>query len=120
MDFFKKASFPVLAISLWMSILATSYVYAAMMPDTYQPGVDSKQVKKEERSFFITSDNISLPKQKKDTILVDVRHSKYFRSVRIPGSINIPPYLLKTKRYLKDKKVAYSMGVIYGSLLNRA
>lgn len=38
-------------------------------------------------------------------ILVDVRGKEFFKKARIPGSINIPLYSLKTKTFLKDKSI---------------
>ena len=38
-------------------------------------------------------------------MLVDVRDPGDFESFRIPGSVNIPIYALKTKNFLKSKKV---------------
>ncbi|MBW2064877.1 MAG: hypothetical protein JRJ03_08075 [Deltaproteobacteria bacterium] len=42
-------------------------------------------------------------REEKNAILVDVRRREDFEKYRIPGSINIPLFALKTKTYLKSK-----------------
>ncbi len=43
--------------------------------------------------------------KKTDTLLVDVRPAQEFNQFSIPGSLNIPAYLLKNKAFLKGKKL---------------
>ncbi|TGO02079.1 hypothetical protein PN36_31055 [Candidatus Thiomargarita nelsonii] len=51
----------------------------------------------------ITPQNaIKLYTQKK-ALLIDIRHNKAFQQQNIPGSLNIPAHLLKTKNFLKTK-----------------
>lgn len=42
---------------------------------------------------------------RRDLVLVDVRQAESFRSLRIPGSLNIPLFALKTTSFLKEKDV---------------
>jgi len=42
-------------------------------------------------------------KEKQDLVLVDVRNAKEFEKFRIPGSVSIPLFALKTKTFLKSK-----------------
>jgi rhodanese-related sulfurtransferase len=42
-------------------------------------------------------------KEKQEPILVDVRDTREFSTFRIPGSLNIPLFALKTKTFLKSK-----------------
>lgn len=42
-------------------------------------------------------------KGKRESILVDVRGTRQFEKFRIPGSINIPLFALKTKTFLKSR-----------------
>lgn len=42
-------------------------------------------------------------KEKQQIILVDVRNKNYFEQFRILGSINIPLFAIKTKKFLKPK-----------------
>lgn len=42
-------------------------------------------------------------KEKQDFILIDVRNPNEFEKFRIPGSVNIPLFALKTKTFLKSK-----------------
>ena len=44
-------------------------------------------------------------KEKQEVILVDVRASKEFERFRIPGSVNIPLFAIKTKTFLKPKSL---------------
>ncbi len=42
-------------------------------------------------------------KEKQELILIDVRNPNEFEKFRIPGSVNIPLFALKTKTFLKSK-----------------
>ena len=42
-------------------------------------------------------------KEKQDLVLIDVRNAKEFEKFRIPGSVSIPLFALKTKTFLKSK-----------------
>ena len=42
-------------------------------------------------------------KEKQELILIDVRDAREFNRFRIPGSVNIPLFALKTKTFLKSK-----------------
>ena len=42
-------------------------------------------------------------KEKQDLILIDVRNAKEFEKFRIPASLNIPLFAVKTKTFLKPK-----------------
>ncbi len=44
-------------------------------------------------------------KKKENIILIDVRNTSEFKKVRIPGSMNIPLFAIKTKAFLKTKPV---------------
>ena len=69
-------------------------------------------------SFILSPHSLQdLLKRDKDVILVDVRNSDEFQKVRIPGSINIPLFTLKTKAFLKPKSlVLLNNGLGYGAL----
>ncbi len=55
----------------------------------------------------------------KSIVLIDVRKEENFSTVRVPGSINIPLYAVKTKKILKDKTVILlNEGYNYDSLEN--
>lgn len=56
--------------------------------------------------------------EKQESILIDVRNSKEFEKFRIPGSINIPLFAIKTKTFLKSKPlVVMNEGQSYRQLL---
>lgn len=58
-------------------------------------------------------------KGKQNLILIDVRNSKEFEKFRIPGSINIPLFTIKTKTFLKSKPlVLINEGHSYKQLIN--
>ena len=42
---------------------------------------------------------------KRDMVLVDVRNPRAFETFRIPGSLNIPLFALKTKTFLKTNRL---------------
>ncbi|MEW5801614.1 MAG: rhodanese-like domain-containing protein [bacterium] len=55
--------------------------------------------------------------KKQEIILIDVRDSQEFEKLRIPGSLNIPLFALKTKAFLKSKPlVLVNEGYTYSQL----
>lgn len=58
-------------------------------------------------ALYITAENVmSMMKSKQDALLIDVRDREAFDKLRIPGSIHVPLYSLKTKAFLRDKPLA--------------
>jgi len=56
----------------------------------------------------------------RESILIDVRSAKAFETFRIPGSINIPLFAIKTKTVLKSKPlVMFNEGHGYKQLLEK-
>jgi len=59
-----------------------------------------------DKNYFISpSALIKELKNNKRPAIIDIRTKTSFQKYRIPGSINIPLYTLKTKTYLKSQKV---------------
>jgi rhodanese-related sulfurtransferase len=55
-------------------------------------------------SLYVSAESVlPIKKSKQDILFVDVRDREAFDRFRIPGSIHIPLYALKTKTFLKDK-----------------
>src|SRR5512134_1867005 len=55
-------------------------------------------------TLYVTAENVlSRMKSKQDALLIDVRDRDAFEKLRIPGSIHIAPYSLKTKAFLRNK-----------------
>jgi len=46
---------------------------------------------------------LSMLKKRQDIVLIDIRSEEAFAKFRIPASIHIPLYAVKTKEFLKDK-----------------
>jgi rhodanese-related sulfurtransferase len=64
----------------------------------------SPAVQMDSGSLYISMESIlSTLKKKQDIFLIDVRGDEAFEKFRIPGSIRIPLYAVKTKEFLKDK-----------------
>jgi len=82
------------------------------------PELPSGKLKKHDPAFFVSAEFVLLAlKQKQDLVLVDVRDENDFESFRIPGSINIPLFALRTKTFLKHKQVVLiNKGFMYGPL----
>jgi rhodanese-related sulfurtransferase len=53
--------------------------------------------------YMPTESVLSMLKKRQEILLVDIRDRGAFDRFRIPGSIHIPLYALKTKPFLKDK-----------------
>ena len=52
--------------------------------------------------LLISADSVLLDRAlKKELLLVDIRPAAAFGKLRIPGSLNIPLYAIKTKTFLK-------------------
>lgn len=70
------------------------------------PSVWAEMIKKHNPVNNISVETL---KYKLDTdkklMIIDVRNSAAYEEVRIPGSVNIPLYALKTKNYLKTKNM---------------
>lgn len=64
------------------------------------------KLEKRNPSFYISLKAIlRMIKEKQLPVLVDVRDAQDFNNFRIPGSINIPVFALKTKTFLKTKPI---------------
>jgi rhodanese-related sulfurtransferase len=62
----------------------------------------AKTLKKRDHSLFISAESVlSKIKQKQKIVFIDVRNPTEFETVRIPGSINIPLYFIKSRAFLK-------------------
>jgi len=59
---------------------------------------------KDNAHLYISMESVlSMLKKKQDILFIDARDRGAFEKFRIPGSIHIPLYALKTKPFLKDK-----------------
>ena len=62
------------------------------------------ELKKRNPALTISKESVMQQiKEKQDIVLIDVRNSGEFEKFRIPGSINIPLFAIKTKTFLKSK-----------------
>lgn len=53
----------------------------------------------------ISVETLAYMRGNKDVMVVDVRSGPAFSKVRIPGAVNIPLYAVRTKMFLKNKKI---------------
>ena len=74
--------------------------------------------KRRNPAFAISPESVlQKMRENRDIILIDVRKKAEFEKFRIPGSINIPPFAIKTKAFLKPKSlVIVNEGYNYGEL----
>jgi len=74
--------------------------------------------KKRNPAFAISAESVLRKlREKQDIILIDVRKKAGFEKSRIPGSINIPLFAIKTKAFLKSKPlVVVNEGYNYDEL----
>ena len=100
--------------ALYIPGISTAGTYAANTtnkPDVttkpilkIHPEMLAKRLKKPDHSLIISAESVlSKIKHKQKIVFVDVRNSTEFERVRIPGSINIPLYFIKSKAFLKLK-----------------
>ena len=112
----------ILAISLiFCAGLFISYFFLAVSPPkTPLPSTQAKSAvektaervdpaagdfsEKDNAQLYVSMESVrSMVKGKQDILLIDVRSRDAFEKSRLPGSIRIPLYALKTKAFLKDK-----------------
>ena len=68
------------------------------------PELILRKLRKRDPAFAISVESVLRKLKKKEKIvLVDVRNREKFEKFRIPGSINIPLFAIKTKTFLKHK-----------------
>ena len=68
------------------------------------PELITRKLRKRDPAFAISVESVLRKLKKKEKIiLVDVRNREEFEKFRIPGSINIPLFAIKTKTFLKHK-----------------
>ncbi len=64
----------------------------------------TRRIRPVDVSNIISVDEVLEAQSKKqEVILIDIRKNEDFENLWIPGSVNIPLYLIKTKTFLKDK-----------------
>jgi rhodanese-related sulfurtransferase len=72
---------------------------AGLLFSSFSPAVHA-----DSGSLYISTESVlSMLKKRQEILFVDVRDRGAFDRFRIPGSIHIPLYALKTKPFLKDK-----------------
>lgn len=57
------------------------------------------------RELYITFENAIGKYKTKEAFVVDIRDAADFQQLRIPGSLNIPLFAVKTKSFLKSKSI---------------
>jgi len=68
------------------------------------PELITRKLRKRDPAFAISVETVLRKLKKKEEIaLIDVRNREEFEKFRIPGSINIPLFAIKTKTFLKHK-----------------
>jgi len=67
--------------------------------------LEVKTPRHRERSCFVTADIVAKQTKSGSVTLVDVRLAEDFEKFRIPGALNIPLHLLKTKSFLKTANI---------------
>jgi rhodanese-related sulfurtransferase len=86
----KKVKCLAFLISPFLCFFAIAYAYA--------------ELKERDPALVISVEKVLQKlKEKREIILIDVRNSKEYEQFRIPGSINIPLFAIKTKIFLKTK-----------------
>ena len=70
------------------------------------PALITRKLRNRDPAFAISVESVLRKLKKKEKIvLVDVRNCEEFEKFRIPGSINIPLFAIKTKTFLKHKSL---------------
>jgi rhodanese-related sulfurtransferase len=108
----RKTIFCKLLFGLVGALFFTSFAESAVKDE---PGFGKEMPSV---SYMITAEDVLKKlKGKNETLIVDVRDEKDFEKARIPESMNIPLYALKTKDFLKGKAIfIVDQGYLYGRL----
>ncbi len=79
---------------------------------------ETQTIKKHDFKWAISADTVlNQLRQKEKPIVIDVRSSDLFDKARIPGSVNMPLYAVKTKPFLKEQRaVIVDEGYLYGRI----
>lgn len=73
--------------------------------------------KKLNSAFALKLESVLQKIKEKQNIIIDIRQNKEFDKFRIPGSLNIPLFAIKTKHFLKSKSlILVNEGYGYGQL----
>ena len=115
----RKAVITVL-ISLSLGLLARGGVAPAQNSEglTIPTELLTSKLKKRNPAFAISVESVlQKVREQQEIILIDVRKGDEFEKFRIPGSINIPLFAIKTKVFLESKfLVLISEGYNYSQL----
>ncbi len=94
-------------------------LFVSLFPNTGMPDAETGQPKKLPQKYtetklqrldpaFLISPDYVLSrwkKNKKDLILIDVRPPEKFKRIRIDGAINMPLFAIRTKKFLRKRKI---------------
>ncbi len=101
-------AFPAM-VALFIVILASaSYARAGTLAESPESSLSQqtleRKLKKRDPSLALSAEAVLMKRQHQEKIvLIDVRHQDEYQRLRIPGSLSIPLYGIKTKSFLKPQ-----------------
>jgi rhodanese-related sulfurtransferase len=106
----------IILAGLSVNVSAADFNPTSEIPDE----LIARKIKKHDPSLAISVEAVLYKlKRNQKLTLVDVRSKKDFERLHIPGSINIPPYAVKTKTFLRSAPVVLvNEGFRYAELEN--
>ena len=104
----------IVGLPVHIGLSATQNSEASLTPTELLTGTG----KRRNPAFAISAESVLQKlRENQDIILIDVRKRVEFEKFRIPGSINIPLFAIKTKAFLKSKSlVIVNEGYNYSEL----
>jgi rhodanese-related sulfurtransferase len=119
---------------IWIFLITALFLFS------FHFNADTSSITESSQSLYISAKSLLNELSKnQDIVMVDVRDIRDFERFHIPDSINIPLYTIKTKGFLKDKRLVlinngfnlnslkekgealvskgYSIKILYGGLL---
>lgn len=101
---------------LKMSTIITIIAFFCLSSAAISAG---QQLKRHDPSLAVSADSAIRQHRKNRIFLIDVRNRKAFGTLRIPGTLNMPLYAVKTQPFLKSRPIVLVNEGFAGSLLER-
>ena len=82
------------------------FTFLVVLPLAVYAQANTAKLKKYDPTLLITTASVLQAKsENKEVVIIDIRQPEDYEKIRIPGSINMPLFSIKAKRYLASKSL---------------